>query len=333
MSREFIGVTGPSRFTPNVLETIENYIGCNYIELNQTKRDNVMRHLDTCKAVILSGGNDIHPQIYGSIMPAAASMQVMSRVRYSSFDAHRDILELQVIEYCQKRGIPLLGICRGHQMMGVFKRLGFMPEIGGSIICHSPSSIGMKVYPSTKNENKHPFHAVFLMGDHVPVSVERAEIERITQSCLSTRVLVNSFHHQAIPFRKTWDCIPKDSKEKETVYQKKGVKVMGRSLVKVDKVEHNIEYMCGTDWPWLSVQWHPEFDHEVNSASKMIWDIFKKMVDKNCLHDDALNILVDENPERFYSNDKMIAAGQPDAESDDESGESDGNALPEANLG
>lgn len=68
-------------------------------------------NMDEADIVILTGGEDINPAIYGAA-PHSTTF----------FDADRDRRDIEVFEYCVKNGIPMLGVCRGaqliHAMMG-----------------------------------------------------------------------------------------------------------------------------------------------------------------------------------------------------------------------
>ncbi|VUD40486.1 Putative glutamine amidotransferase [Thalassocella blandensis] len=68
----------------------------------------------TCQGIVIGGGDDIDPQHYGIIGDAGAS-----------YDRERDAFELQMVEYALKANIPILGICRGAQLINV--------ALGGSL--------------------------------------------------------------------------------------------------------------------------------------------------------------------------------------------------------
>lgn len=64
-----------------------------------------------CDGVVISGGHDVEPVLY------AAASQVEAR-----YDPRRDAFESVMIDDALARDLPLLGICRGAQLLNV--RLG-----------------------------------------------------------------------------------------------------------------------------------------------------------------------------------------------------------------
>lgn len=63
---------------------------------------------DSLDGLVISGGDDIHPSLYGGeTMPKA------------DYDQPRDELEHGLIQYALERGLPMLGICRGYQLINV----------------------------------------------------------------------------------------------------------------------------------------------------------------------------------------------------------------------
>lgn len=66
--------------------------------------------LDSLDGLLVGGGDDISPTIYrGEVDPAV-------RV-----DPERDRLELEALDHAERRRLPVLGICRGSQMLNVFR--------------------------------------------------------------------------------------------------------------------------------------------------------------------------------------------------------------------
>ena len=74
--------------------------------------------------LIIAGGGDIDPAIYG----AAKHPQTEATV------PDRDSWELAIAEACVRQGVPLLGICRGAQMLNV--------ACGGTLHQHIPDLVG-----------------------------------------------------------------------------------------------------------------------------------------------------------------------------------------------
>lgn len=67
------------------------------------------RDADVFDGFIISGGEDIDPGLYGHA----------PRNRNARFNLERDILEEKIITYALNHDVPILGICRGMQMMNV----------------------------------------------------------------------------------------------------------------------------------------------------------------------------------------------------------------------
>ena len=72
-----------------------------------------------CQGLLLCGGGDIAPCFYGQV----------SRGSYPP-DELRDQAEWKLIDYYLQRNRPILGICRGMQMLNV--------ALGGTILQHLP---------------------------------------------------------------------------------------------------------------------------------------------------------------------------------------------------
>jgi putative glutamine amidotransferase len=82
--------------------------------------------------VVIAGGGDIDPAIYGA--PKHPKTEVTA--------PDRDAWELAVAEAAVRQGVPLLGICRGAQMLNV--------ACGGTLHQHIPDLVGHHEHSGTK---------------------------------------------------------------------------------------------------------------------------------------------------------------------------------------
>ncbi len=76
--------------------------------------------LDASAALVLTGGNDVEPRLYGG--PAV-------HPKVTSVDVRRDQFELRVIARAMGKGMPILGICRGMQIVNVHLGGTLLPDI------------------------------------------------------------------------------------------------------------------------------------------------------------------------------------------------------------
>jgi putative glutamine amidotransferase len=76
--------------------------------------------LGRCDGLVLTGGGDVHPQYYGR----EDMMSVMKGVNIS-----RDEFEFTIIDTALRRGLPILGICRGMQVFNVAAGGTLMPDV------------------------------------------------------------------------------------------------------------------------------------------------------------------------------------------------------------
>lgn len=105
--RPRIGVTGSAdRFSPSwyAISLALRLSGARPLRVTVNRRVPT-EHLD---AVIVSGGDDIHPGLYGT-----------EHLPDKEYDVARDELEQSYIRYAIERELPLMGICRGYQLINV----------------------------------------------------------------------------------------------------------------------------------------------------------------------------------------------------------------------
>lgn len=122
--------------------------------------------------LLLSGGNDIHPQVYGQ-KPYDMLVDLSDL---------RDSTDTYVLEQALKRDLPILAICRGMQMLNVY--------YGGDLYQDIPTDLpdATDHESSTKAENtKHEAHNIAISPDSKLCAILR-----------TTSITTNSHHHQAV---------------------------------------------------------------------------------------------------------------------------------------
>jgi putative glutamine amidotransferase len=125
--------------------------------------------LDRVDGVCLPGGPDLEPSTYGA-KPHPALGPTEPRV---------DALELALIRAADRRDLPILGICRGMQVLNVAR--------GGTLHQHLPDVVGDQL------QHRQPEH-----GSVTTHHVETASHSRLRATLGGPKLEVNSFHHQAI---------------------------------------------------------------------------------------------------------------------------------------
>lgn len=132
--------------------------------------------VDRLDGLIVTGGQDVHPARWGGT--AVVDPDVDPRWNHDAHDLQRDSYEATLIQAALDAEIPVLGVCRGHQLLNVV--------LGGTLIEHLDD--GPIVHATG--------HAAPSTGDSAHV-VEFVEGSWAQQIYGSHRV-VNSWHHQAV---------------------------------------------------------------------------------------------------------------------------------------
>jgi putative glutamine amidotransferase len=127
------------------------------------------RALDGVDGLVLTGGEDIDPAWYG----ADPSPELYPPSR------ERDLFELAIFAAARQRELPILGICRGIQLVNV--------GLGGTLYQDLPSESPGPVDHNPPADRTARSHLVLLESG-----------SRTAAALGATRLSVNSFHHQAI---------------------------------------------------------------------------------------------------------------------------------------
>jgi len=148
------------------LEAIERH-GGEPIPLDERASEAERRAaFETMDGLVLSGGEDLDPALYGE--PRDARTVV---------DPGRDVLDQEAFRAATARGVPVFGICRGLQVINVFS--------GGRLVQHVDEHAA---HPYRGRAAEASFHQLRLdPGSTLSALLGGAE-----------RLEVNSFHHQAV---------------------------------------------------------------------------------------------------------------------------------------
>jgi putative glutamine amidotransferase len=189
--------------------------------------------LDTLRAIyerldgiLLPGGVDMDPHSYG-----AARHQTLGRI-----DPARDLVELQLTNWAIEDRKPVLGLCRGVQVINV--------ALGGTlyqdIATELPGAIKHDYFPTQGFDRLHLAHEVAV----VPGS-------RLARELGSPRVAVNSMHHQGI---------------KEVAAGLAPAAIAPDGLI--EAVEGPPDHFL------IGVQWHPEVFEPSDSHTHRLFEAF-----------------------------------------------------------
>ena len=140
--------------------------------------------LDRISGVMLAAGHDVDPARYGQ-----APHPLLGDI-----DGERDRFELELIGRALERGLPVLGTCRGMQVLNV--------ALGGSLLQDLSLADGYRLHPSDPTGRLwRAFQDAAMVGAEPPPHPRhRIDITPGTRlaALLGAAVEVDSFHHQAV---------------------------------------------------------------------------------------------------------------------------------------
>jgi putative glutamine amidotransferase len=223
----------------------QNYVNWTKFEswieiVKLSAEENNIQELSSCDALVLCGGLDIHPKFYGK-------SKVDYKFRPEHFEEQRDQFEINAFKLSQELRIPVLGICRGLQLVNCVLGGTLKQDLGNLNLIHK----------AEKNET---------------VQYDKAHGIKIESNSLlyeisdgGERAVVNSAHHQSI---------------------KKLGKALKVNCWADDGTIEGIEWIDKKGKPFLlCIQWHPErmikFQLEDSVMSKSIRARFIKEIQQS----------------------------------------------------
>jgi putative glutamine amidotransferase len=150
-------------------------------------KDLIEVFFDKIDALIMSGGHDVNPLLYGE----------EPDVKLTQIFPERDEFDFELIKQAKKKGIPIMGICRGMQILNTYH--------GGSI--YQDNSYCESSY--VKHWQGHTSH----LATHTAI----IEKDSFFHEILGDEVLVNSFHHQSV--KKVGDGLKVTARAKDGVVE------------------------------------------------------------------------------------------------------------------
>jgi len=149
----------------------ENYVRWmddgNTIFLDAYTIKNTDSILALAHGIILTGGEDINPLQYKD----SINLKVCGTINYQ-----RDTLERKLFDFALEHKTPLIGVCRGMQMINVAS--------GGTLYGDIPSEIGTSVIHRNNGEVMHEIAIVDTCSLIFPINTDT--------------FMVNSWHHQGL---------------------------------------------------------------------------------------------------------------------------------------
>ncbi|MBI1910006.1 MAG: gamma-glutamyl-gamma-aminobutyrate hydrolase family protein [Deltaproteobacteria bacterium] len=201
--------------------------------------ENLKEFLEAMDGFVFQGGSDIAPQSYGEepIRQGGAS-----KGRWPG-DPERDAYELKILDYAVRQDKPVLGICRGCQLINVY--------FGGTL------------YQDIASQKEGALvHRDAMRYDHVHHRIEWKPgglLGKVYKEDKATEV--NSVHHQGI----------KDL----------GKDLLVEAISPQDQLVEAVSYKKPDEKLVLGVQWHPEFSHTLKDQvirPEPLYDYFLKKV-------------------------------------------------------
>lgn len=212
MKNKIVGISGNRRTWDDFVRDYVNYHYTDSIEMAggvplilpiTTSEEVAKSYIEIIDALILSGGHDMDPALYNEELLPEGEMPFR----------RRDTFDMLLIKYALEKNIPILGVCRGMQVLNVY--------FGGSL------------YQDLKYNKEIYLKHIQEINPGEPVHKVMIEKDSILSGIYGTEIWVNSYHHQLV---------------REVG---KGLKITGRSTdMAVELIEwrDNSRFIMGIQW-------------------------------------------------------------------------------------
>ena len=197
--------------------------------------ENNVADIETCSGFVLTGGIDIEPGLYGESSNYSNGPDV--------YQHERDLFEEKIYRYALAKSSPVIGICRGMQLINVLEGGKLIQDLGEQ---------GNEVHRKIDIDKQH--------------AVSIAENSLLFEIAGEKSGSVNSAHHQGV--------------DKDVLSDQLQASAYSGSSVNIIE---GLEFKDKTNKPFMvCVQWHPEriMDKETNPFSQNIKERFLSEIRK-----------------------------------------------------
>ncbi len=196
-------------------------------DLNEKALQHFLTQMD---GFVFQGGSDLCPMTYGE--------DFLNKERWPG-DSIRDRYELKIADYAVKHTKPILGICRGAQLLNVY--------FGGTLYQDLQTQYKDCLQHQDTAKYDRSYHPIEFTSGQILSGIYKNEINP----------LVNSVHHQGI----------------KTL----GNDLVVEAICPQDNLIEAFSYKNMCEQFILAVQWHPEFTHTIKDKlipAEPIYDYF-----------------------------------------------------------
>jgi len=216
----YIGSIEAAGGIPIMLPVVEN--------LSETL---ITAQLAVCDGILIPGGHDVDPALYGQ-----EPSPLVGRIH-----RHSDLYHLKALGLAKRTGMPILGICRGMQLLNVGH--------GGTLW----QDVSLSPLPSDAVRVQHSHRDSYEQASHTIHLTAETKLSRIFSN--ASELQVNSLHHQSVHSLEAGLLISAIAPD--------GI---------IEGLENDSE---GGSW-MVGVQWHPEV--MLGSTGNPMLALFKEFI-------------------------------------------------------
>lgn len=159
MTKKVIAIIGSIMDASLFSEDMYDDYECEEFHWHNKDTPDILNKRDDIAAILFTGGSDVHPMLYNQ------------KNTQSAPNLKRDLVERDVFAYGIRNKIPMLGVCRGAQLMNVLT--------GGSMIQHIDKHSGYRHDIITMDNKIIPVnsihHQAMVPGDNMKVLAKSAD--------------------------------------------------------------------------------------------------------------------------------------------------------------